>query len=157
MNPASNQPAAFGVAPADARLPSATRVGGVRLQVSDLERSLAYYRDVIGLRVIDRSDDTATLGVPASDEPLVTLRAVPGTRPTRRRGAFGLFHFAILLPDREALGRFVSHLALGSGPFRDGGPRGQRGDLPLGPGWPRDRGLRRPAAERLAEPAPASS
>ncbi len=116
MNPASNQPAAFGVAPADARLPSATRVGGVRLQVSDLERSLAYYRDVIGLRVIDRSDDIATLGVPASDEPLVTLRAVPGTRPTRRRGDFGLFHFAILLPDREALGRFVSHLASAAAP-----------------------------------------
>jgi catechol 2,3-dioxygenase len=93
------------------RLPDTTRVGGVRLQVSDLPRSLAYYRDVVGLRVIDVAPDVATLGVPASDAALITLNAVPGTRPVPRRGTFGLFHFAILLPDRAALGRFVAHLA----------------------------------------------
>lgn len=93
------------------RLPDTTRVGGVRLQVSDLSRSLAYYRDVVGLRVIDVAPDVATLGAPASDAGLITLHAVPGTRPVPRRGTFGLFHFAMLLPDRAALGRFVAHLA----------------------------------------------
>ncbi len=93
------------------RLPDATRVGGVRLQVSDLHRSLAYYRDVVGLRVVDTSPEVATLGAPASDAALVTLTAVSGTRPVPRRGRFGLFHFAILLPDRASLGRFVAHLA----------------------------------------------
>jgi catechol 2,3-dioxygenase len=92
-------------------LPPATRVGGIRLQVSELAASVAYYRDVIGLHVIELSANTATLGAPASPEPLVTLHWVPGTRPARRRGTFGLFHFAILLPNREALGRFVAHLA----------------------------------------------
>ena len=111
MNIASRTPASFGNTPADGRLSAATRVGGVHLQVSDLARSIGYYRDVIGLRVIEMSADAATLGVSESAESLVTLHAKPGTRPARRRGAFGLFHFAILLPDREALGRFAAHLA----------------------------------------------
>jgi catechol 2,3-dioxygenase len=111
MNIASTTSHFFGSAPADGRLPDATRVGGVGLQVSDLARSIAYYRDVIGLRVLDVSAGAAALGVPGSEESLVTLRADPGTRPARRRGAFGLFHFAILLPDRAALGRFAAHLA----------------------------------------------
>ncbi len=100
-----------GAAPADVRLPDATHVGGVRLQVSDLTQSLAYYLDVLGLRVLSRpAVHTAALGVPGSEVPLVTLHAVPGTKPVRRRGAFGLFHFAILLPDRAALGQFLIHI-----------------------------------------------
>ena len=43
--------------------------------------------------------------------PLVELHERPGARPVPRRGLLGLFHFAILLPDRAALGRFVGHLA----------------------------------------------
>lgn len=93
-------------------LPVQTRVGPVTLQVSDLDRSLDYYRRVLGLRTLGATSADASLGVPASDEPLVRLKAVPGTHPPRRRGAYGLFHFAILLPDRAALGRFVSHLAV---------------------------------------------
>ena len=111
MNIVSTTSNFSGSAPGDGRLPDATRVGGVHLQVSDLARSIAYYRDVIGLRVLEASADAARLGVPGSAESLVTLHAEPGTRPARRRGAFGLFHFAILLPDREALGRFAAHLA----------------------------------------------
>jgi catechol 2,3-dioxygenase len=111
MNILSSTSTSFGSAPADGRLPDAARVGGVQLQVSGLARSIAYYRDVIGLRVLEVSAGAAALGVPGSEESLVTLRAEPGTRPARRRGAFGLFHFAILLPDREALGRFAAHLA----------------------------------------------
>ncbi|HRA68848.1 MAG TPA: VOC family protein, partial [Caldilinea sp.] len=53
------------------RLPGTTRVGGVGLQVSDLPRSLAYYRDVVGFRVIDVASDVARLGAPGSDAALV--------------------------------------------------------------------------------------
>ncbi len=106
----------LGAASADVRLPEDTRVGGVRLQVANLQRSLAYYREVLGLRVIAVSADVARLGAPGADDTLVTLQAVPGTMPVRR-GAFGLFHFAILLPDRASLGRFVAHLvSLGMSP-----------------------------------------
>jgi catechol 2,3-dioxygenase len=38
------------------------------------------------------------------------LHEQPGLQPSARRGHLGLFHFAILLPDRPSLGRFVRHL-----------------------------------------------
>jgi catechol 2,3-dioxygenase len=97
-----------GIAPPRHRLPDATRVGAVRLQVADLERSLEWYGRVIGLATLDRSADSAVLG--AGARPLVRLHARSGARPVPRRGAFGLFHFAILLPERAALGRFLAHL-----------------------------------------------
>jgi catechol 2,3-dioxygenase len=113
MNTTSTTPTAgtSGSRPAVDRLPDQTRVGGVLLQVSDLPRSLAYYNDVLGLRTLAQSSESAALGAPASVEPLVTLQAVTGTHRAHRRGAFGLFHFAILLPDRAALGSFLAHLA----------------------------------------------
>jgi len=52
----------------------------------------------------------AAFGAPGDDRPLVTLQTRPGVTAARR-GAFGLYHFAILLPDRAALGRFASHLS----------------------------------------------
>lgn len=107
----TSSPFTRGAAPPERRLPSATRVGGVVLQVSQLARSLDFYTSVLGLRLLSQSNDEAALGPPGTSEPLVTLKAIPGTHPARRRGAFGLFHFAMLLPDRASLGRFVSHLA----------------------------------------------
>ncbi len=101
----------YGIAPPGFKLPDATHVGAVHLQVSDLERSIAYYQQVIGLRVLQRTGDTAALGADGDGaRPLVWLHAKPGVRPAPRRGAYGLYHFALLLPDRAALGRFVGHL-----------------------------------------------
>ena len=101
----------YGVAPSGFRLPDATHVGAVRLQVADLQRSVNYYEQVLGLSVLDRSADTATLGVALSRQALVHLHAKPGVQPIARRGAFGLYHFALLLPERGALGRFAAHLS----------------------------------------------
>ena len=95
-------------------------MGTIRLQVADLERSIDWYREVLGLRVLVRSGSEAALG-PAADggagEPLVELRERRGARPARPRGRLGLFHFAILLPDRPALGRLISHLSETGMPF----------------------------------------
>jgi catechol 2,3-dioxygenase len=91
-------------------LPEAAHVGAVHLQVSDLRQSLAYYERVLGLRAHDVTEVSAALGVDGDDRPLVTLQTGPGVGRARR-GAFGLYHFAILLPDRAALGRFAAHLA----------------------------------------------
>ncbi len=101
----------YGIAPAGYRLPASIRLGHVTLQVADLARSLAYYRDVLGLRVAEQGPGTATLAAHGDDTPLVVLRERPGVAPVPRRGRLGLYHFAILLPDRQALGRFVAHLA----------------------------------------------
>lgn len=106
----------YGIAPDGYRLPADARLGRVLLQVSDLERSAKYYREVLGLREIAR-DETRVSLAPQADattgnaEPLVVLQHIPGTQPLPPRGRLGLFHFAILLPDRAALGRFVAHLA----------------------------------------------
>jgi catechol 2,3-dioxygenase len=83
----------------------------VRLQVANLERSLDYYQQVLGLRVQTREPDRASLGAIGDDRPLVWLHASAGLTPARRRGGFGLYHFAVLLPERAALGRFVGHLS----------------------------------------------
>jgi catechol 2,3-dioxygenase len=100
----------FGIQPDGFRLPRETRLGPVALQVGDLDRSLAYYERVLGLRAAARSGDSVALTAQDDDRPLVNLIARAGLRPLPRRGVLGLFHFAIVLPERAALGRFVSHL-----------------------------------------------
>jgi catechol 2,3-dioxygenase len=100
----------YGIAPAGYRLPDATHLGRVRLQVADLDRSIAYYETVVGLRVLRRGASTAMLGPHGDDHVIVELREKKGVRPVGRRGNIGLYHFAILLPDRASLGRFIGHL-----------------------------------------------
>jgi len=92
------------------RLPDAAHVGRVHLQVSDVQRAIAYYQDVIGLKVYEATVEAATLGPHGLEHPLVHLQTKPGIAPARQ-GAFGLYHFAILLPERAALGAFARHLS----------------------------------------------
>lgn len=91
------------------RLPASTRVGTVALQVADLQRSLAWYRDVLGARLLTRTDAMATLGAVGQEAPLLELHERVGAAPMPARGRLGLFHVAWLLPDRAALGRFLVH------------------------------------------------
>ena len=92
------------------RLPSGTRLGLVTLRVADLERSLTFYRGVVGLeaRAGARSDRLA-LG-PAGGDTLLELEERPGTRPVPAGGRIGLYHVALLLPDRAGLIAFARHL-----------------------------------------------
>jgi catechol 2,3-dioxygenase len=106
----SSRSRAYGIVPPGFRLPDAAHVGTVHLLVSDLTRSLAYYRELIGLRALATTPNAVTLAPHGDDRPLVTLRTSPGVQRARR-GAFGLYHFAILLPDRAALGRFATYLS----------------------------------------------
>jgi catechol 2,3-dioxygenase len=103
------EPGSYGEAPDGFRLPAATAPGAVTLQVGDLGRSLDFYVGTLGLAVLDREGGEARLG--AGGRPLVELRERSGARPAPRRGRLGLFHFALLVPDRAALGRFVKHLS----------------------------------------------
>ncbi|CAN5263741.1 catechol 2,3-dioxygenase [soil metagenome] len=100
-----------GIAAPGYRLPDALRLGHVSLQISDMERSLAWYHDVLGLRVLNRDGALATLGTHGSDTPLLELHQIAGTQALARHAKLGLYHFAILLPTRAALGSFVQHLA----------------------------------------------
>jgi catechol 2,3-dioxygenase len=88
-------------------LPAATRMGAVHLTVADLDRSLSYYENAIGLRVHGRQNGTARLG--AGGEDLLVLAEQPGAQPSE--GYSGLFHFALLVPTRADLARFLAHAA----------------------------------------------
>ncbi|MEO8911289.1 MAG: VOC family protein [Gemmatimonadaceae bacterium] len=102
---------AHGIRPREYRLPESTRLGRIRLQVADLERSLAFYETILGLRVVRRDGDSVGLGPHGEDREIVRLHQLRTARPVPKRGLLGLYHFAILLPDRASLGRFVAHLA----------------------------------------------
>ncbi len=87
----------------------ATALGAVHLTVADLDRSARFYTDVIGFRTLRR--DAASLVLTADGAtPLLALYESPGARPKPRR-ATGLYHFAILTPDRRALARSLRRLA----------------------------------------------
>lgn len=95
-----------GSGPGGFRLPASVAIGRVRLQVADLDRSLGFYRDVIGFRELRRADGAAELG--AADGPtLLELTERPGVRRVPRSGLLGIYHFALLLPERTDLGRFL--------------------------------------------------
>lgn len=123
-DPASAEPAgpgSYGQAPSGFRLPPGTLLGRVVLQVSNLDTSLAFYEGALGLRLAERDGSSARLAAHGGGPPLIELRERAGARPVPRRGCLGLYHVAILLPDRASLGRFVSHL-------QDAGVRAGAGD-----------------------------
>ncbi len=87
----------------------ATNVGLLALTVADLERSLVYYTEAIGLAILERDAASATLGV--AGQPLLLLNERTGAAewPRGGRSYTGLYHFAILVPTREDLGRWLQH------------------------------------------------
>jgi catechol 2,3-dioxygenase len=85
----------------------ATHVGAVVLTVSDLERSLAYYQGSIGLSLLESGGGEASLG--AGGVELLHLIEEPGARPAD--GYTGLFHFALLVPERADLAGWLRHAA----------------------------------------------
>lgn len=101
----------YTIPPSGYRLPEDVRLGEVRLQVADLERSISYYEKVIGLRVVQREASRVTLAPRGSENVIVELNEKKGVAAVPRRGRLGLYHFAILLPDRQSLGRFLRHLS----------------------------------------------
>ena len=91
--------------------PAGTRIGHVHLRVSDLERSIAFYRDVIGLEEQARWRDAAAfLGADGYHHHIGlnvwSSRGAPSADPRRP----GLFHTAFLYPTRADLGRAVAHV-----------------------------------------------
>jgi catechol 2,3-dioxygenase len=84
----------------------ATHMGRVELSVADLDRTLEYWQGVVGLRVLARENGAASLG---TDTELVRFVEEPGARPVE--GHTGLYHVALLVPDRPSLARWLAHAA----------------------------------------------
>ncbi len=84
-------------------IPPDTHIGKVRLRVADIDTLTEFYERVVGLHAVERDGDLARLG-PDGGEPLVELVSAPGA-PEAPSFSTGLFHLAILVPDRAQLAR----------------------------------------------------
>lgn len=84
-----------------------TFVGQVCLKVHDLDLEVTFYNEALGFELITRDDSQAELG--AGGKTLLTLVRPPNQE--RIQGKTGLYHFAILLPGRADLARFLLHLS----------------------------------------------
>lgn len=84
----------------------ATQLGQVSLTVNNLENQVRFYQQVLGFKLHWRDDHSAGLGVDGID--LLNLIEQPNAK--RYRGATGLYHLAILVPDRRHLARAIARL-----------------------------------------------
>ena len=78
----------------------------IHLRVADLERSLSFYAGQVGLKVINRETQRASLATAADEPELLYLTEDREARPAPRDAA-GLFHAALLFPSRTALGSWL--------------------------------------------------
>jgi catechol 2,3-dioxygenase len=84
-------------------IPPGTSIGKVRLRVADIDALSEFYERVVGLREHKRDGDVVRLG-PEGGDPLVELVSAPAAGPPPSFST-GLFHMAILVPDRGELAR----------------------------------------------------
>ena len=92
-------------------VPAGTRIGHVHLQVTDLDRALAFYHGLLGFEVMLHAGAAAFLSADGYHHHigLNTWRS-RGGRPAELAGAAGLYHAAILHADRGGLAGAVRHL-----------------------------------------------
>jgi catechol 2,3-dioxygenase len=85
-----------------------TKIGHVHLTVSDLDRALAFYRDVLGFEVTAHYGREAVFLSAGGYHHHIGLNTWAGRgAPPPAPGTTGLYHFAILFPDRRALAAAV--------------------------------------------------
>lgn len=93
--------------PAHAAIADHATVGAVHLTVADIQRSVQYYRTQIGLTALEQGAGEASLG--AGGRELLRLVEHPGAGPSG--GYTGLYHFALLVPQRIHLAAWLAHAA----------------------------------------------
>jgi catechol 2,3-dioxygenase len=87
-----------------------TGVGAVHIAVTDADRALRFYRDYVGLTPLDPGEGTIRMG--AGNREIVVLH--PGAERPVVPHTSGLYHLAILVPNRRELARVIARLgALG--------------------------------------------
>lgn len=94
---------------ATAVLPQELEIGRVQIRVSNLEKSLDFYQKVVGLQILRQHGREAEMTADGK-QVLLVLREIEEARILRRNSAAGLYHFAILLPDRSSLGLVLRNL-----------------------------------------------
>jgi len=90
-------------------IPAETAIGRVRLRVADVDALSAFYERVAGLGAVEREGDVARVG-PQGGRPPIELVSAPDA-PSPPSFSTGLFHLAILVPDRAELARSLRRIA----------------------------------------------
>lgn len=83
------------------------KIGQVHLRVSDINLSLEFYKSFLGFKIVEQTDHAVFL---SSDGKMPYLVALSTAKPVDLTQRAGLYHFAILLPQRKDLADFLSHL-----------------------------------------------
>ncbi len=92
-------------------IPPATRIGHVHLKVGDLERSLKFYRDLLGFEVQQYYGDQAVFISAGGYHHHIGLNTWHSTdEPPAKREGVGLYHTAILYPTRKDLAAIYARL-----------------------------------------------
>ncbi len=100
------------------RVHPATRIGHVHLKVADIERSLGFYRDLLGFEVTQRYGEDAVFLSAGGYHHHIGLNTWESKgAPPPRRGTTGLFHLAVLYPDRRELAKALKNLVDASYPL----------------------------------------
>ena len=90
----------------DYELNHRTRIGHVHLTVSNIDRALAFYRDLLGFQVSARFNNNAVFLSSGTYHHHIGLNTWAGEGATKPpKGHTGLYHFAILYPDRAELAK----------------------------------------------------
>lgn len=87
-----------------------TLIGHIHLKVADLEHSIKFYRDILGFKVMTRMMGAAFLSAGGYHHHigLNTWESAGGKQPPK--GNTGLYHFAILVPNRKELAKVLKRL-----------------------------------------------
>jgi catechol 2,3-dioxygenase len=88
-------------------LPATLRLGAVHLTVADVDRSVGFYQQALGLRVHRHEATEAALG--DGNETVIVVHEDAQAGPAGRHA--GLYHYALLYPSREELARAATRLA----------------------------------------------
>ncbi|MGQ0537039.1 MAG: VOC family protein [Methanobacteriota archaeon] len=94
-----------------------TKIGHVHLKVSDLERAVRFYRDVLGFEVQATWRGAAFLGAGGYHHHIGLNVWESAGGPPPPSGTTGLYHFAILVPDRRSLAQALARLVSASWPI----------------------------------------
>ncbi|HEX6673302.1 MAG TPA: VOC family protein [Nitrososphaeraceae archaeon] len=93
------------------------KIDHVHLKVSNLEKSLQFYRSILGFKIVRQEDKTAFLSSSINNDSSISLVVLTEIKNIATPYKFqhkprivGLYHFAILLPERRYLGYFLRHI-----------------------------------------------
>jgi catechol 2,3-dioxygenase len=101
-------------------LPDDLRLGAAHLKVSELDRSIAFYTNVLGLQLARQ--DGAEAGLSAGGDELIVLHETPGARSVSRHS--GLYHVAILYPSQLELARVAQRIMVSETPIQGASDHG---------------------------------